>query len=85
MAERITIALVAGDRLPQLLLGHVGQHVDVEVLAQELDAGVGDLLLYEDPVAVRCSATAYAGCDGLAAGAGLEEDLLRGARRRRRG
>ena len=44
--------VVVGDRAGQLLLRHVGAHVHVEVLAQQIDAGVGDLLLYEDAVAV---------------------------------
>ena len=44
--------LVAGDRTCELVVRHLREHVDVEVLAEQLDTGVGDLLLYEDPVAV---------------------------------
>ena len=40
--------VVAGDRLDQLLVGHLEAEVDVEVLAQQVDAGVGDLLLDQD-------------------------------------
>ena len=40
--------VVLGDRLPQLLVGHLEAELDVEVLPQQLDAGVGDLLLDED-------------------------------------
>ena len=40
--------VVAGDRLAQLLVGHLEAEVDVEVLAQQVDAGVGDLLLDQD-------------------------------------
>ena len=40
--------VVVADRLAQLLVGHLQAEVDVEVLAQQLDAGVGDLLLDQD-------------------------------------
>ena len=40
--------VVAGDRVAQLLVGHLEPEVDVEVLAQQVDAGVGDLLLDQD-------------------------------------
>ena len=40
--------VVGADRLAQLLLGHLEAEVDLEALAQQLDAGVGDLLLDED-------------------------------------
>jgi hypothetical protein len=40
--------VVAADLLGQLLVGHLEAEVDLEVLAQQLDAGVGDLLLDQD-------------------------------------
>src|SRR5690606_33822995 len=36
------------DPLAQLLVGHLEAELDVEALAQQLDAGVGDLLLDQD-------------------------------------
>ncbi len=41
--------VVAADLLAQLLLGHLEPEVDVEVGPQQVDAGVGDLLLDQDP------------------------------------
>src|SRR5260221_1187471 len=40
--------VVLADRLAQLVLRHLEAEVDIEALAQQLDAGVGDLLLDED-------------------------------------
>ena len=40
--------VVAGDLLAQLLVGHLEAEVDVELRAQQVDAGVGDLLLDQD-------------------------------------
>ena len=42
--------VVVADALGELLVGPVDAEVDVEALAQEVDAGVGDLLLDEDLV-----------------------------------
>jgi hypothetical protein len=42
--------VVVADALGELLVGPVEPEVDVELLAQQVDAGVGDLLLDEDPV-----------------------------------
>jgi hypothetical protein len=50
VAERIRIPWIAADALRELLVGPVDAEVDVEALAQEVDAGVGDLLLDEEPV-----------------------------------
>ncbi len=41
--------VVAGDRLAQLILGHLEAKVDVEALAQQVHARVGDLLLDQNP------------------------------------
>jgi hypothetical protein len=42
--------VVAADALGELLVGPVDADVDREALAQHVHAGVGDLLLDEDPV-----------------------------------
>ena len=40
--------VVGADRLGQLLVRHLEPEVDIEVLPQQIDAGVGDLLLDQD-------------------------------------
>src|SRR5215203_1737063 len=40
--------VVLGDLLAQLLVGHLEAEVDLELRAQQVDAGVGDLLLDQD-------------------------------------
>ena len=41
-------AVVGADPLDQLLVGPVEAEIDVEVLTQQIDAGVADLLLHQD-------------------------------------
>ena len=53
--------VIGTDRGRQILLAHVGEHVHVEVVPQQVDASIGDLLLDEDPVAVF-GHVRYAGC-----------------------
>ena len=65
--------VVGADALQQLLAAPVGAEIDVEALAQHVDAGVGDLLRDEDPVGLG-----EQGSCGRR-DAGLEEDPLRGA------
>ena len=52
--------VVVADALGELLVVPVDADVDVEALAQQVDAGVGDLLLDEDAVAARSSTGAHA-------------------------
>ena len=54
-------AVVAADAIEQLLAGPVGAEVDVEALAQHVDAGLGDLLRDEDAVLLCQQAHAAAG------------------------
>ena len=65
--------MVVADALGELLVGPVDAEVDVEALAQEVDAGVGELLLDEDPVLLG-ERRSRRGRD-----AGLEEHPLGGA------
>ena len=46
------IADAGVDLLRELVIRHVRPHVDVEVLAQQVDARLGDLLPHQDSIAV---------------------------------
>ena len=48
VAERITIASNSPIRSRELVVRHLEPELDVEVGAQQLDAGIGDLLLDQD-------------------------------------
>jgi hypothetical protein len=41
--------VVGGDPVRKVAVGPIGPDVDVEVLAQQVEPGVGDLLLHQDP------------------------------------